>query len=190
MLQESEIERVGGSATIKIDTRIMSMTNRDLEVLVKEGKFREDLFYRVNVFTIDLPPLRERKEDIPLLANHYLAIHARKENKPITGISAEGIETLCSFNWPGNVRELMHCIESATIIEQGTYLSAASITASKIPEGMRGTDQVENPTALKDMEKTHIARVMQSAGGDKSEAARLLGISRSTLYDKIRAYGL
>ncbi len=190
VIQESEIERVGGGSPVKIDVRIISTTNRELERLVEEEKFREDLFYRLNVFTITLPPLRERKEDIPLLANHYLTVYARKENKPVTSVSEKGMQRLLSYSWPGNVRELMHCIESAVIMEQGTGLSAEAIAASKIPETLRKVGMGTGPAALKDVERAHIEGILQSAGGDKTEASRLLGISRSTLYEKIRQYGL
>ena len=142
------------------------------------------------MFTISLPSLRERKEDIPLLAGHYLAVYARKENKAIESVSDEGMRALMSYDWPGNVRELMHCIESAVIMEQGTELSADAVIASKIPETLRAEEAGSGATALKDVERIHIRSMLQSAEGDKTEASRLLGISRSTLYEKIRQYGL
>lgn len=193
VLEEGEIQRVGGTSPIKTNARIISTTNRDLEASVKEGEFREDLYYRLNVFYIELPPLRQRKDDIPLIADHYLKIHARKENKSIASISKQGMERLQEFSWPGNVRELIHCIESAVIMEGGGELSLESIVAAKLPESPgagSGTAGEGSCLSLEDAEKEHIRKALEASGGHKTKTASILHISRSTLYKKMEQYGL
>ncbi len=190
VIEEREIERVGGTSPVKIDVRIISTTNRDLDKMVKEGEFREDLYYRLNVLSIVLPSLIERREDIPLLAEHYLKLHAAKENKTIDSISPEAAKTLLEFNWPGNVRELMHCIEGAVIAEKGSELSLQSVMAAKIPEDAARLSGGAGFLTLKEMEKEHIKRTLALKGGDKTAAAELLGISRTSVYEKAKQYGL
>ncbi len=190
VIQQEEIERVGAKSPIRVDVRIMSTTNRDLEELIRQGKFRKDLYYRLNVLYIVVPPLRERKDDIPLLADYYLKTYTRKENKAIDSISPKAMDRLMGFQWPGNVRELMHCIESAVIMEKGGELSIGSLMASKIPETQEGPGKKSSSDSLKDVEKKHIGWVLTTTDGDKKKAAGILGISRTTLYEKIRVYGI
>ncbi len=184
IIQEGRFERVGGTSPINTDVRIISTTNRDLEELVEEGSFRKDLYYRINVFQITVPPLRDRKEDIALLTDQYLKFYARIEGKPITSISPEAMERLMDFNWPGNVRELMHCIESAVILEEGKALSLESVMAAKLPE------PAASQTTLRDGERNHIQNILNGANGDRKKAASMLGVSKTTLYRKIKEHNL
>lgn len=186
VLEEKEFTRVGGNELIKVDVRVISATNRDIKRAVANGQFREDLYYRFNVVTIELPLLRERKEDIPLLAQHFLKKFALENQKDITGFSPEATDFLLNYEWPGNVRELENAIERAVILAQNS-----SIQVTDLPQGnlllARSTSPGER---LEEVEKNHIISVLNETGGNYSQAARLLGISRMTLYNKARAYGL
>ena len=189
VIQEREFERVGGTKPVKVDVRLICTTNRDLEQYVKEGNFREDFYYRINVLAINVPPLKERKEDIPLLADHYLNIYARREKKIIPSIAPAAITRLLAFDWPGNVRELMHCIESAVVTETGGTLSLESINSAKLPEKTAALG--ENVcSSLKELELEHIKKILDFTKGDKKKAASILGISRTTLYEKIKDFNL
>jgi DNA-binding NtrC family response regulator len=184
VLQEKEIQRVGGTQTIKVDFRCIAATNKNLEDLVKAGTFRPDLYYRLKVFAIDLPPLRERKEDIPLLADHFLKKYAAAMNKPVPKLSQAALELLLSYDWPGNVRELENAVERAMVIGRGPEIQ---------PEDFPFQLQAKPAAAgrsLEDVERAHIERVLQETGGNLSRTARILGIDRTTLYNKLRRYGL
>jgi DNA-binding NtrC family response regulator len=184
VLQEKEIVRVGGHTSVRLDFRCIAATNKRLETLVAEGKFRPDLFYRLNVFNIDLPPLRQRREDIPLLADHFLHKFAGAMNRPVPHLSPDGLELLLSYQWPGNVRELENAIERAMLISRGS-----EIEAHDFPFQLHNADDHGGQT-LEDMERRHIARILQETNFNLSKTARILDIDRTTLYNKIKRYGL
>ena len=191
VLQEHEIKRVGGTETNKIDVRIVAATNKNLEEMVSEKKFREDLFYRLNVVSLHLPPLRDRGEDIPLLADHFLRKYAAENKKAVSRISQEALDHLLLYRWPGNVRELEN------VIERAVTLSHSSIILSEdLPRRLR-VEPVEPPTPflpsripLSELEKLYIQKVLEETGGNKKKAADVLGIDRRTLYRMAARYGL
>jgi two-component system, NtrC family, response regulator HydG len=183
VLQEREITRVGGNQVIKVDFRCVSATSKNLELMMEEGTFRPDLFYRLNVFRIELPPLRERREDIPLLVEHFVREFSSAMNKPITHISPAAIAQLQRQSWMGNVRELENAVERAMVVAQQTEL--------------REQDFIFKPTAeagasgksLDEVERAHILRVLEECGGNQSRAAEVLDIDRVTLHHKLKRYG-
>jgi two-component system response regulator AtoC len=187
VLEEKEFNRVGGNEPIKVDVRVISATNRDMKQAVAEGKFREDLYYRLNVVNIELPPLRERTEDIPMLAQHFLKRFALENQKEITGFSPQATDFLLKHEWPGNVRELENAIERAVILSQNSVIEVADLYQQNMVPAGSTTSSVPN---LKQVEKDHIQNVLSETGGNYTEAARILGISRMTLYNKARVYGL
>jgi len=188
VLQEHEFERVGESRTRKVDVRVVAATNRDLRALVKEGKFREDLYYRLKVVTVNLPPLRDRKEDIPLLVNHFLEKYSTAFGKRIGACSREVMSQFLDYRWPGNVRELEHAIEHAFVVAQGN-----EVTIFDLPEELRRQDleplmakhRRERPSDPNE-ELALIQRVLADTGGNRAKAARVLGISRVTLWKRLR----
>jgi DNA-binding NtrC family response regulator len=184
VLQEKEIQRVGGSQTVKVDFRCIAATNKNLEDLVKAGTFRPDLYYRLKVFAIDLPPLRERREDIPLLADHFLKKFATAMNKPLPTLAPQAVDLLLAHDWPGNVRELENAVERAMVIGRGPEIQPADF-----PFQLQPTEPVAGRT-LDEIERGHIERVLQETAGNLSRAARILDIDRTTLYNKLRRYGL
>jgi DNA-binding NtrC family response regulator len=184
VLQEKEITRVGGNQTIKVDFRAIAATNKDLPTLVKEGTFRPDLYYRLDVFGITLPPLRERKEDIPLLVDHFLLKYSRAMNKRFTGISRASLDVLMNYPWPGNVRELENAIERAMVIGR-----EPEIQASDFPLQVATPTAPEGSLALEDVERGHIQHVLEVCDWNQTRAAKALGIDRVTLYNKIKKYG-
>jgi DNA-binding NtrC family response regulator len=189
-LQEREIERVGGTRTIKIDVRVIAATNRDLKQAVDQGTFREDLYYRLNVVPITLPDLKDRQEDIPLLANHFMVKFAKESNSAIREISKEAMSILLSHAWPGNVRELENVIERAVTLGRGPAILPADLP----PNLLSGADPMERALAkeasLEDLEKDYIAAVLRRTKGHQIRAASILGIDRRTLYRKIRRYSI
>ena len=190
VIQDGEFERLGSPRTIKTDVRIIAASNRNLQEEVKNGKFREDLFYRLNVFPITIPPLRQRKEDIPLLVNHFVAKFNKKTGKKIKTVSKETLTTLQKYSWPGNVRELESIIERAVIISQGTALQVLDRfdTANNADEPAG-----QDVKALVDLEHDHIIQVLQKTGWrieGKNGAAVLLGLNASTLRARMRKYGI
>jgi DNA-binding NtrC family response regulator len=182
-LQEHEIKRVGGMENIKIDIRVVAATNQPLEPLVKEGKFREDLFDRLNVVSITLPPIRERREDIPLLATHFLHKYAGENKKNISHVSPEALEVLLQYSWPGNVRELEHTIESAVILTTHPIILREDLP-KKISEEAKEAEPIpaERLLPLKEIEKRYVLKVLRETGGNKKKASEILGIDRTTLY--------
>lgn len=184
VLQEKEIVRVGATQPTKVDFRCVTATNRDLEAMVKEGTFRFDLFYRLNVVRISVPPLRERREDIPLLAEALLKKHAVAMNRPVPRISPEAVDLLLSYDWPGNVRELENALERALVIGRGS-----EIQPSSLPFQPSSTAPVTG-RRLEDVVRAHIEHVLDETGWNLTHAARILEIDRSTLYSKIKSYGL
>jgi two-component system response regulator AtoC len=182
-LQEHEIKRVGGTESIRVDVRVIAATNQFLEPVVKDGKFREDLFDRLNVVSITLPPLRERKEDIPLLANHFLQKFSEENHKNISHISPEALEILIQYSWPGNVRELEHTIERAVILSPYPIILPEDLPR-KIFEKTKGAKIPfpEESLPLKEIERRYVLKVLQETNGNKKKAAEILGIDRTTLY--------
>ena len=184
VLQEKEITRVGGNQTIKVDFRAIAATNKDLQTLVKDGTFRPDLYYRLDVFGITLPPLRERKEDIPLLVDHFLHKYSRAMNKHFTGISRASLDVLMNYQWPGNVRELENAIERAMVIGHEPEIQSADFPLQVVtPPALEGS------MALEDVERVHIQHVLEVCDWNQTRAAKALGIDRVTLYNKIKKFG-
>jgi len=186
VLEEKEFTRVGGNELIKVDVRVISATNKDLKRAIANGQFREDLYYRLNVVTIDLPPLRERKEDTPLLAQHFLKKFAAENQKEISDFSTEATDFLLKYEWPGNVRELENAIERAVILAKNSYIEVADLPQ----ENLSLVNSGSSGKGLGEIEKEYILNTLKETGGNYSKAAKILGISRVTLYNKIRAYGL
>ena len=188
VLQEREFERVGGTETLRVDVRVVSATNRDLEQLMQDGLFREDLYYRLNVFPVNVPALRERLEDMEQLASHFVLRFAQRCGKPVKGISADAIERLQGYAWPGNVRELENVIERAIILCRGEVLGEEDLDF-----GLRRAGAVSPatlPGALEDLEKRKLLEAIEKHRGRKSDVARELGINRSTLYYRLKKFGL
>ncbi|MGA7403058.1 MAG: sigma-54 dependent transcriptional regulator [Candidatus Sulfotelmatobacter sp.] len=185
VLQEREITRVGGNQIIKVDFRCIAATNKDLEKLIEEGKFRPDLFYRLNVFRIELPPLRDRREDIPLLVDHFVRKLSLAMNKRITRVSPAAMNLLQQQPWLGNVRELENAVERAMVVGQEPELKEQDFIF-KSPGGSSSNGASKS---LEDMERSHILRVVEECGGNQSRAAELLDIDRVTLYHKLKKYG-
>jgi transcriptional regulator with PAS, ATPase and Fis domain len=186
VLEEREFTRVGGNELIRVDVRVVSATNRDIKQAVESGQFREDLYYRLNVVTIDLPPLRERKEDIPLLAEHFLKRFVAENQKEVAGFSPEVIDFLLKYQWPGNVRELENTVERAVILAQGPEIQLANLLQKSSPL----VDSASSGRSLEEVERNHITSVLNETGRNYTRAAKILGISRATLYSKARAYDL
>jgi two-component system NtrC family response regulator len=189
VLETSEFIKVGDTKSTRVDVRIIAATNRDLGQVVEQGGFRDDLYYRLNVFTIPLPALRDRKKDIPLIADHYLHFFARKGGKRIEGISKEFLEHLQQHEWKGNIRELKNIIERAVILADGPLLTVDNLPAELQVTGVRMSGPI-SAFDLASVEKLHIQRVLNHTRGNKTEAARLLNIGLTTLYRKIEEYKL
>jgi two-component system response regulator HydG len=192
VLQEREVTRVGGEETIPVDVRLIAATNRRLEEMVSAGTFREDLYYRLNVVGIEIPPLRRRPEDIPLLANHFLEHFAEKNRKAIRGFTPQAVDWMVKHAWPGNVRELMNAIERAVVLGRGEFLDAVDFSISAAPPSKASGAPESAPDltggSLEDLERQAILATLEKAGGNKSEAARRLGITRKTLHQKLKKY--
>ncbi len=197
VLQERRIERVGSAIPIKVDIRIICATNKDLQKLVDQHKFRDDLFYRLNVINIHMPPLRERKEDVPPLVEHFLAKHRYSATAQPAGISEEALKRLMEYDWPGNVRELENVVERAVVLSRGQI-----ITSRELPFGDHDTEREEEggdevsgeksffKKSVAQFEKDLIMKALRDANGNRSKAAEMLGIYRRLLYAKIKEYGL
>ena len=197
VMQDHEVRRVGGTNSIKVDVRIIAATNRDLEQLVKEGKFRDDLFYRLNVVRITLPSLKEREEDIPMLAHYFLQKCAAGATAAVRGFHPDTMECLNRYRWPGNVRELENAIERAVSLSQGPLLTPDDLPASlRQPSGPAEQKPEIPETAesvyltLEEVEKRHLTRVLKETKGNKVKAAKILGIDRRTLYRMAERFGL
>jgi two-component system, NtrC family, response regulator HydG len=184
VLQEHEFEKVGDATPIKVDVRVIAATNQDLAEKVRMGAFRQDLYYRLNVIRLVIPPLRDRKDDIPLLVEHFLHKFSQKFNKPMATMSQEAMALLLRYSWPGNVRELEHVIEYATVLSSSTIITEKNLPQDLIVSLLNNrTDEVHPPVVQNDMS---LDGALEKAGGNKAKAARLLGLSRSTLYRKLR----
>ncbi len=194
-LQQGEVQRVGSDTQLMVDVRVLAATNRDLRLEVAQKRFREDLFFRLNVISVDVPPLRERAEDVPLLAAHFLEEFASRNRKAVRGFSAQALDTMLRYSWPGNVRELENAVERAVILCHGDL-----ITGRELPSMLSSEAQVEERPAdpdaslaglpLDEVERRAIEETLRLAGDNKSEAARRLGTTRATLHNKLRKYGL
>jgi len=198
VLQEGEFERVGETKTRKANVRIVAATNQALEELIRDGRFRNDLYYRLNIISIEIPPLRDRKEDISLLVEHFIEKHAGGLKKTINGISDEALQRLLSYSWPGNIRELENTIERACVLTRGTMIligdlpenilnSAQKLASAAVAAGTNGGSLKD---ALRDPERKLILDALDRAGWNKKEAARALGINRTTLYKKMSQFGI
>ncbi|GHV71400.1 sigma-54-dependent Fis family transcriptional regulator [Spirochaetia bacterium] len=191
VLQERELERVGGTSTIKVDVRLIAATNRNLEEEVKAGRFREDLYYRLNVFPLHIPPLRERKSDIVLLADHFTEKYAEKNGKLIKRISTPAIDLLTSYSWPGNVRELENCIERAVILSTDSVIHSYNLPPSLQSALSTNTEPTTTlEAALSRLEKELIVEALKIAGGNMAEAARRLGITERQMGLRVHHYGI
>lgn len=191
VLQEREIIPVGGVKPIKVDVRLIAATNADLEKQVESGKFRADLFYRLNVIPIHIPPLRQRRDDIPLLVEHFLKTYCEAQGKPLKQVTKQAFDLLMRYDWPGNVRELENVIERAVILQEGNLIGPEDL-----PERIRGgTSQIKTDLVtarnltLEELEKQYILQVLNETGWHKKKAAQILGINASTLYRKLQRYG-
>jgi two-component system, NtrC family, response regulator HydG len=193
VLQEREFEPVGSSRTVKVDVRVIAATNKDLNNEIKEERFRADLFYRLNVIPIHLPPLRERKEDIPALANHFLSLYREKNKKVIKEITPKALDLLIRYDWPGNIRELENCLERAVIVARGDLIAPVDLPPAiqNLPPG-KGDTEILFPAgiSLQEAEKALILKTLEDAGGNRSRAAEILGINRRTLQMKLKEYGM
>ncbi|HEY3380348.1 MAG TPA: sigma-54 dependent transcriptional regulator [Vicinamibacterales bacterium] len=188
VLEDRKFFRVGGSEAVTVDVRIIAATNRDLQKAVADGSFREDLFYRLNVIPIHLPPLRDRLEDMPLLVEHFLEQLGAEMNRQIDGVSTDAMGILMAHTWPGNVRELRNVLERAIVVAPGRVIETSDLGLRRPPCADIGDNG--SLASLDDVEKHHICRVLQDAGGNISQAARTLGIDRATLYNKMKKYQL
>jgi DNA-binding NtrC family response regulator len=185
VLEEKTVTRLGGNTPIPVDFRIVAATNKDLQDLVKRGEFREELFWRLNVFVIDIPPLRERPEDVPLLAEHFLARFCRAMSRRDMNLSPAALAALQTYTWPGNVRELQNAIERAVVVGTPPLIEVADL-----PLRVSGAPARPGPGSLAECEKAHVQSVLESAGWNITRAARILEVDRVTLYNKIRKYNL
>jgi two-component system response regulator HydG len=196
-LQEREFNRVGGDTTVQVDVRVIAATNKNLVEQINEGAFREDLYYRLNVVELNVPQLLERKEDIPLLAQHFLEIFTVKNRKEIKGFTPQAMDNLIRYDWPGNVRELMNAVERGVVLGRSNYLGVEDFPFMKDsllqndPDSAKPAERfLSGDIPLEDVEKAAILNTLEAAGGNKSEAARRLGITRKTLHKKLKAYGV
>ncbi|MRR17602.1 MAG: sigma-54-dependent Fis family transcriptional regulator [Deltaproteobacteria bacterium] len=198
VLQERELTRVGGSDVVQVDVRVIAASNKDLKREIQQSRFREDLFYRLNVVALTVPPLRERTEDIPLMAQHFLRVFAEKNAKSISGFTPQAMQKLMHYTWPGNVRELMNAVERAVVLSRTDTVDADELVfpmADQCPASDASAVSA-HPAAgppqnlpLEEVEKRSILEALAQAGGNKSEAARRLGITRKTLRTKLSKYG-
>jgi two-component system response regulator PilR (NtrC family) len=197
-LQEGTVKRVGGNREIPVDARIVSATNKDLKAEVDAGRFREDLYYRLNVIALEIPPLRERRDDILLLGQHFLGKYAEAFGRPIKGFDREVIEALEGYDYPGNVRELENLVERAVALETGEYLSAGSLPGSLRRERGRGplefrgipVDGMDLEGLLDTLERRYLEEALDRTGGNKTEAARMLGLSFRSLRYRLEKLGM
>jgi transcriptional regulator with PAS, ATPase and Fis domain len=199
ILQHKEFERVGDHKTIKVDVRFIVSTNQDLEKAIIEKKFREDLYYRLNVISINVPPLRKRKDDIPLLANHFLHLYSKENHKKLRSISGDTMDILVNYNWPGNIRELENIIERAVILDTDGLIEnndLPELLVKNIVPLAGASADIDNGSAtslkdaLKEPEKVYILQIMKEVGWNKKKAAKKLGVNRTTLYNKLKKYNL
>jgi transcriptional regulator with PAS, ATPase and Fis domain len=185
VLETKELTRLGGSKPVQVDFRVVCATNQNLEVLRDKGQMREDFYFRINVFTMSLPPLRDRREDVPLLAQHYLERFALQMNRPFTGFDPDATDLLLRSAWPGNVRELANAVERALVVGR-----PPTVRAGDLPVALSETRGAPTGNSIAEVERCHVERILAKTGGNVTRAAEILGIDRVTLYSKIKKYGL
>lgn len=191
VLQERELTRVGGADVMKVDVRLIAASNKNLTDEIQKGNFREDLFYRLNVVSLQAPPLRERREDIPILAQHFLRLFADRNNKTIKGFTPEAMGEFLSYSWPGNIRELMNAVERGVVLTRSDFLDTGDLALMTEQDAVSGeiqTDKTSQNLSLEEIEKKSILETLAACNGNKSEAARRLGITRKTLRMKLQKY--
>ncbi|HET8733648.1 MAG TPA: sigma-54 dependent transcriptional regulator, partial [Anaeromyxobacteraceae bacterium] len=187
VLESRRFHRIGGNENIDVDVRIIAATNRDLQKAVQENRFREDLFYRLNVIPITIPPLRERREDIPLLVEHFIERLSVEMKKKIDGVSAEAMTALMEHDWPGNVREIRNILERGAVVASGPVIQ---LTDLGLPQRSEAPPRPGTLASLEEVERRHVSAVLAHTGGNVSQSARILGIDRVTLYNKMKKWGL
>lgn len=191
VLEDKEVRPLGANQTIRVDTRVLSASNRNLDELVRADKFRQDLYYRLNVIRIELPALRRRTDDVPLLANYFMRKFVDSAKHPVEGIAPDAMAALKSYGWPGNIRELEHTIERAVLLGKGAMIGIEDLPAH-VASGSEGAIVVEQALAkqltLRDLEREYIEKVLEVTNGNKTEAARILGVDRTTLYRKLEEF--
>lgn len=193
VLEDKEVRQLGANHGEKVDARVISASNQNLAELVRAGRFRQDLYYRLNVIRIALPPLRDRREDIPLLVNHFVHRFADNSHRKVEGMDAGALALLKSYDWPGNIRELEHAIEHAVLLGRNAVIGVADLPAHLVVQG-EGTLTLEHALSrqltLHELEREYIGKVLETTRGNKAEAARILGVDRTTLYRKLEEYKL
>ena len=196
-LETGEVRPIGQNRSIRVDTRVIAATNRDLLAMIREGRFREDLYYRLNVLPLELPPLRERLDDVPVIAGHFLRRFARRFGRPIESISKKAILMLKAYEWPGNVRELENVVERAVMLCKGTelrpehlFMPGSQPIEERAARATGAAEGVGDPISLAELERLHILAVLKGLGGNQKRASGVLGISKSTLWRKLKDYGI
>ena len=189
VLQERTFERLGGNNPIRVDVRIVAATNRDLEDEMREGRFREDLFYRINVVGIEIPPLRKRKADIPVLTEHFVKLYAGEHSKPINGITPDALDLLVKYSFPGNIRELGNMIEQAVVLTRNDTITVRDLPLRVSSEDEKTDEEIGLDRQVANLEKKQLRKAMREAGGNKSAAARLLDISERKIRYMLKKYG-
>lgn len=195
VLQEREFERVGGTETLKTDIRIIAATNKNLEKLIKDGLFREDFYYRLNVFPIKLPPLRNRKEDLPLLVEHFIKQLNHRLNKDIEKVSGSVLDNFFNYHWPGNIRELENVLERAVLVNKGKVIERAELGPSALREEVKGMEEIEEykefkKKVLDPMEKEYLIKMLGKYNGDINNIISKMGVSKRTFYNRAKDYGI
>jgi transcriptional regulator with PAS, ATPase and Fis domain len=191
VLEDKEVRPLGANQSEKVDTRVLSASNRNLDELVRNGKFRQDLYYRLNVIRIELPALRQRSEDIPLLVRYFIEKFAAGAKRNVEGIQDDALAALKSYDWPGNIRELEHTVERAVLLGKGTLVGAEDLPTNLMARGESAivlAQAFAKQFTLHDLEREYIGKVLESTKGNKTEAARILGVDRTTLYRKLEEY--
>lgn len=188
-LQEREFERVGGNETIRVDVRVVAATNRDLKTLVEDARFREDLYFRLKVVVLQVPPLRARPSDIPLLADHFLRLYAEENHKAVHGFSHRALEALLAYPWPGNVRELQHAIEQAVVLSEGELITTEDLPIEPADEEVEPLSLLVPGVTLAEVERYTIMRTLEAVGGSPTKAAKILGISKRTIQYRLQQWG-
>jgi DNA-binding NtrC family response regulator len=191
VLEERAFERVGGAKTLQVDVRLVAATNKDLKKLVSEGKFRDDLFYRLSVVAVDLPPLRQRREDIPLLVKTFLDEFGRENNKQVRELTLEALNVLLAYDWPGNVRELRNAVEQMVVLARSDKLTVRDVPATvRMGADLTRINVVRTGMTVEEAERQLIAQALKEMDGNRTKAAKKIGISRRTLHRKLKEYGL
>lgn len=189
VIEEREFERLGGRTTIKLDARLLALTNVDLDEAVKRRAFRADLYYRLNVIRIHVPPLRERADDLSQLVKHFVSHYSVKHGRSVKGITGAALSTLAGYDFPGNARELANIVERAVIVAEGRKVDVDDLPGS-VNLSVRAKRERERPRSLAELEASYIKEILLATQGNKTECARILGISRKNLYEKIARYGI